>query len=103
MKRQRQSPSGNLKPWNETLDRHLKDPKFAREYLLAAVEEGLDIQVALEDVIRAVGVNRYSQWVKRIDRPNILRAIRKGANPTIKTLARLLEPLGLQLSLATKA
>jgi DNA-binding phage protein len=91
-------PKGRAKPFREYLDRHLEDPEYAREYLLAAVEEGLDIQIALADVLRAVGATRYQQWVKGVDRPNLLRAVRKGSNPTLRTIEKLLRPLRLRLS-----
>jgi len=94
--------AGKNRKWSNIRDRHLKNPDFAREYLLAAVEEGLDLQVAIGNVIRTVGSTRYSKWLKGADRPNLLRTIRKGANPTVKTLAKLLEPLNLELSVVAK-
>jgi len=94
----RRKPKGHTKPWRESLDRQLKDPDFAREYLLAAVAEGLDLQVALADVVRAVGTTRYSEWVDGLDRPNVLRAVRAGSNPTLGTVKKLLGPLRLRLS-----
>ena len=87
------------KDWNEGLARDLRDREFAREFLRAAVEEGVTVQVALGKVIRAIGVKEYAE-ATGIAGPNILRAIHARHNPTQATLNRLLQPLGLRLSLA---
>ena len=39
------------KDWNVGLVRDLRDPNFAREFLLAAIEEGVSIQIALGEAI----------------------------------------------------
>jgi len=85
--------------WNIGLAQDLRDPDFAREFLLASVEEGVSIQVALGKVIRAIGIKEFSARV-RIASPNILRAINARHNPTQETLNRLLKPFKLKLSLA---
>lgn len=85
--------------WNEGLARDLQDPDFAREFLLAAVEEGVPVQEALGKVIRAMGVQEFAERIA-MARPNLLRAIHPEHNPTQKTLNRLLAPFGLKLSLA---
>jgi DNA-binding phage protein len=85
--------------WNQGLARDLQDPSFAREFLLAAVEEGIPVQQALGKVIRAMGVKEYSQKAG-IASPNVLRAINRRHNPTQATLNRLLRPFGLRLSVA---
>jgi DNA-binding phage protein len=85
--------------WNVGLAEDLRDPVFAREFLLAAIDEGVDIQVALGKVIRAMGVKEFAGKV-RMASPNVLRAINPRHNPTQATLDRLLKPFGLRLSLA---
>ena len=85
--------------WNEGLARDLQDPEFAREFLLAAIEEGISLQQALGKVIRTIGVKEFSLKTG-IASPNLLRAIHPRYNPTQETLNRLLKPLGLTLSLA---
>ncbi len=85
--------------WNEGLARDLRDPVFAREFLLAAVAEGIPLPHALGKAIRAMGVKEFSQKA-RIAAPNVLRAIGPRHNPTQSTLNRLLKPFGLHLSLA---
>ena len=85
------------KDWNEVLARKLQEPKFARKYIEAALAEGLPIQTALAQVIRAMGVVEYARKVKMAP-PNLQRILRSKANPTFDTLQRLLAPLGLTVS-----
>lgn len=85
--------------WNEGLAEDLRDPEFAREFLLAAVAEGIAVQKALGKMIRAMGVKEYAAMTG-IASPNVLRAIRAGHNPTQATLDRMLRPFGLKLSVA---
>ena len=87
------------KDWNEGLAMDLQDPSFAREFLLAAIDEGVSLQAALGKVIRAMGVKEFSA-LTGLASPNILRAVSARHNPTQETLNRLLKPLGLKLSLA---
>ena len=86
------------KDWNVGLAQDLRDAVFAREFLLAAIEEGVSIQIALGKVIRAIGIKEFSTKVG-MDSPNILRAINPRHNPTQETLNRLLKPFKLKLSL----
>ena len=51
------------KDWNVGLAQDLRDPNFAREFLLAAIEEGVSIQIALGKVIRAIGIKEFSALV----------------------------------------
>jgi hypothetical protein len=43
------------KDWNEGLAKDLKNPRFAREFLLASIDEDISLQHALGKVIRAMG------------------------------------------------
>ncbi len=85
--------------WNRGLADDLRDPQFAREFLLAAVDDGTSLQRALGKVVRAMGVKEFATKVRMAD-PNVLRAINPRHNPTQKTLNRLLRPFRLRLSLA---
>ena len=85
--------------WNIGLARDLQDQEFAREFLLAAIEEAVPIQAALAKVIRATGVKEFAVKVGMAS-PNVLRAIDRRHNPTQQTLNRLLCPFNLRLSLA---
>jgi len=87
------------KDWNVGLAQDLRDPRFASEFLLAAIEEGVSIQIALGKVIRAIGIKEFSAKIG-IASPNILRAINPRHNPTQDTLNRMLKPFKLKLSLA---
>ena len=87
------------KDWNEGLARDLQDSEFAREFLMAAIDEGIPLQLALGKVIRAMGVKEFASIVKMAS-SNVLRAINPRHNPTQETLNRLLKPFSLKLSLA---
>jgi probable addiction module antidote protein len=85
--------------WNEGLADDLQDPEFAREFLTAAVEDGVPLKVALGKVIRATGVKEFAERVGMAS-SNVLRAIHPKHNPTQETLEKLLEPFGLRIGLA---
>jgi len=87
------------KDWNEGLARDLRDPTFAREFLIAALDEGVPLQAALGKVIRAIGIKEFAARIG-VASPNVLRAIRSKHNPTHATINRLLKPFGLRLGLA---
>lgn len=87
------------KDWNEGLAEDLQDPVFAREFLVAAVDEGVPLKVALAKVIRATGVKEFSERVGMAS-SNVLRAIHSRHNATQETLERLLKPFGLRIGLA---
>ena len=50
--------SKRSKDWNEGLAQDLKNPKFAREFLLAAIEEGITLQEDLLSEIQWIEPNR---------------------------------------------
>jgi DNA-binding phage protein len=81
------------------LAQDLRDSAFAREFLLASIDEGVDLQIALGKVIRAIGVKEFATKIQMAS-PNVLRAIHPRHNPTQDTLNRLLKPFRLRLSLA---
>jgi DNA-binding phage protein len=87
------------KDWEAGLAEDLRDRAFAREFLLAAVEDGVPLQLALAKVVRAMGVKEFAAQV-RMASPNVLRAISPRHNPTQETINRLLAPFRLRLSLA---
>ena len=77
----------------------LRSPQIAREFLLAAIDDGVSEQRALGKFVRAMGVREFAAKVSMAD-PNVLRAINPRHNPTQETLNRLLRPFRLRLSLA---
>jgi DNA-binding phage protein len=85
--------------WNVGLATDLRNQEFAREFLLAAIDEGVPLQLALAKVVRAMGVKEFAAKV-RMASPNLLRTLNPHHNPTQDTLNRLLKPFRLKLSLA---
>ncbi len=85
--------------WNIGLSKDLREARFAREFLLASIDEGVDLRLALGKVIRAMGVKEFAAKIDMAS-PNVLRAINPRHNPTQDTLNRLLKPFKLRLSLA---
>ena len=79
--------------------RRICDPEFEREFLLAAMDEGVAVQTALGKVLRAMGVKEFGERAGMAG-PNVLRAIHPRHNPTQATLNWLLKPFKLRLSLA---
>ena len=89
--------------WHDAVETGTKDwlrtsgtSEFAREFLLAAMDEGVPIQIALGKVIRAMGVKEFAGKA-RMASPNVLQAIHPRHNPTQNTLNRLLKPFRLRL------
>lgn len=78
--------------WNLDLARRLRNPTFARAFLLAALDEGLTIQEVLGKVIRTIGVTEVAAQIG-MPRPTVQRAIRPAHNPAQGILDRLLAPL----------
>ena len=91
--------SRRTKDWNEGLAEQLKDTEFAREFILASLEEGLSLQDTLKKVILAYGLKEFSKKVK-MPAPNISRALNPRHNPTLDTLNRLLKPFRLHVTIA---
>ena len=87
------------KDWNRGLAEDLRNTRFAREFLLAAIDDGVSVQRALGKVVRAMGVREFAAKVSMAD-SNLLRVINPRHNPTQETLNRLLRPFRLRLSLA---
>lgn len=86
--------------WNDGLAKDLKNPGFAKGFIMAALkEEELSPQFVLRKVILAYGLKEFSKKV-RIPSSNISRALNPKHNPTIDTLNRLLKPFGLKLVVA---
>ena len=85
--------------WNVGLAEDLRDPEFARKFLLGAIEEDVPLQIALGKVVRAMGVKEFAAKLG-MSSPNLLRTLNPPHNPTQGTLNRLLKPFRLKLSLA---
>src|SRR6266545_3496077 len=64
--------AARLEDWNVSLADDLRDQKFAREFLLAAIDEGVPLQVARGKIARAMGVMEFAAKV-RMASSNLLR------------------------------
>jgi len=84
--------------WEQGLARDLRDPEFARRFILAAVEDGIPLQQAIGKVVRLSGVKKFAAKV-RMDPSRISRAIHPRHSPNQDILNRLLRPFRLKLSL----
>jgi DNA-binding phage protein len=84
--------------WNEGLAQDLRDTKFAQQFILSALDDGLTIQEVLGKVIRSFGVKEFSKKIK-IPSSNIIRAIDPKHNPTYETLNKMLKPFGLKVGI----
>lgn len=90
--------------YQDELIKSLKDPDEASEYLNAAIEEK-DLKVfllALRNVIEAFGgIGKLSQRSK-LNRENLYRMLSKNGNPQITSLEKVLETVGLKISVKVK-
>jgi probable addiction module antidote protein len=82
---------------DHTMMELLRDPETAQEYIQSCLEEGVPLQTALRDVIKARGYEKVAKR-SRIARPNVIRAVKPTANPTFETMQRLLNSVGLDFS-----
>lgn len=83
--------------WNKGLVHDFKDSTFVKEFINAALDEGVPIQDVLRKLVDVVGLKETSKKTK-MPSPNILRALNPKHNPTLDTLNRILRPFGLKLS-----
>ena len=60
--RRRGRGRGRSRDWNAGLG-DLRDPVFAREFLLAGVAEGVSVQVTPGKVILATGIDALVKWM----------------------------------------
>jgi probable addiction module antidote protein len=83
------------------LIRELRDnPRFALEYLRAALEEESEPKVllaALRRVVQARGVARIAKTAG-IERESLYRALSPRGNPRLSTLAAVTKAVGLRLT-----
>ncbi len=93
------SQRGRSQDWNQGLAEDLRDPEFAKEFLMAAIADDIPLQIALGKVIRAYGLKEFAEQVQ-MPSSNLARVLNPDANMTQKTLDRLLQPCGLRLSIA---
>ena len=83
--------------FDELLSEQLKNPEFAREFLLSSMEgeDGLNLIDALKRTIGYMGVKEYSE-VSGIHRNSVSRMLSQDDIPKIETLNKYLSPIGLR-------
>jgi probable addiction module antidote protein len=81
------------------------DPEFAAEYLNAALEEDSEpavLLIALRRVVEAAGGMATVAQSAGVTRESLYRALSPTGNPTLRTLAAVLQATGLRLAVARK-
>jgi DNA-binding phage protein len=83
--------------YDEQLSQELRDPEFAREFLLTLIEgdEGLNVENALRHMIQRMGVKEASE-LTGMAAPNIVAFLKGNRHPKRETLDKLLRPFGLR-------
>lgn len=71
----------------------------AQTFLQEALKEGLsEWLVSLGDIAKSVGMQELAER-SGLHRENIYRVFKKGANPNIKTVDKLIKAMGIQLKM----
>ncbi len=93
--------------FEDYLYKELKDEAYSKEYLELALEDSQTEKdptlflVALRDVIEAQG--GIHTFAKKIDMPkmSLYKVLSQNGNPRLDTLEKILEALGLRLSVSS--
>jgi probable addiction module antidote protein len=82
----------------------LKNIKYAAGYLTAAFDEGEDVfLLALRDVVQAqLGMAALARLTK-LNRENLYDMLSKRGNPRLKSIAAILDKLGLEVAFNPKS
>ena len=78
------------------------DPKFAAEFLKAAMEDSDEpkvLLIALRQIAKARGISKVAKSA-RIERESLYRALSPRGNPRLSTLVAVTKALGLMLTVA---
>ncbi|WP_413910897.1 addiction module antidote protein [Desulfobacula sp.] len=89
--------------YQEGLLNRLKDPGYATEYLNEALKEGAQevFMLALRDVAKARGVSLVAKETD-LNRETLYRMLSEKGNPNLSSLNKLLNSLGLTLTIRSK-
>lgn len=81
----------------------LKDPKFAANYVMAAIEENdADfLAQALSDVVKAHGTSKIAK-ASRLTRQALYKMFSPKGNPTLQSVNSVLGAVGLRVSIEPK-
>ncbi len=92
-----------MKDYKTSLQERLKDTEYANEYLaeVLANESNESFLIALKDVIdaREENISKVSE-IAGITRQTIYQALSENGNPTFSTITKILDAIGLQLSIS---
>ncbi len=79
---------------------YIGSPQMQAEYLRAALEDGDPdtIAIVLGDIARARGASEFAKDTG-LSRETIYKAFRRGGNPTLDTLAKVIRALGFRLTI----
>ncbi|WXT99970.1 MAG: hypothetical protein Ctma_0676 [Catillopecten margaritatus gill symbiont] len=78
---------------------HINTADEAQEYLQEALREGLSSWlVSLGDIAKSVGMKELAER-SGLHRENIYRVFKEGANPSVKTVDKLIKAMGIRLKM----
>ena len=80
---------------------YLDSPEMVREYMKAVFEDGDEemLAIALGNVAKAQGMSEIARKTN-LSRQNLSRALVPGATPKFDTIKKVIEALGLKLTIA---
>ena len=89
-----------FKNYDDFLDKELKDPEVAAEYLNAALESGAmeEFLVALRNVARSHGGPGELARMTRLNRQSLYKMLSENGNPTLGSLMTLLKVMRIRLT-----
>ena len=89
--------------YQEGLLKRLQDPGYATEYLNEALKERSQevFMAALRDVAKAKGISLIAKEAE-LNRESMYRMLSKKGNPNLSSLNKLLDTLGLTLTIGMK-
>ncbi|MFA5902831.1 MAG: addiction module antidote protein [Desulfobacula sp.] len=89
--------------YQEGLSERLQNPVYATEYLNEALREGSQeiFMLALRDVAKAKGISMVAKETD-LNRETMYRMLSEKGNPNLSSLNKILNTLGLTLTIETK-
>ena len=93
-------PTAKTEPYRESLMQSLKNPDEAAQYLNACLEDEDEhvFLLALRDVADAHGGVRALSRNAHLNRESLYRMLSRSGNPTLDSLAAVLNACGLRLA-----
>ena len=81
----------------------LKDPKFAANYITAAMEENDEgfLAQALNDVVKAHGTSKIAKTTQ-LSRQSLYKMFSPKGNPTLQSMNSVLDAIGLRVRVEPK-